>query len=85
MRFQVEAVAHELRNPGWFARWLARKFAPASVAPAGARVKPPVSPWMAFVHVSTAFLRRFSILHAIAAHLTLDNAASHKFAMCRKC
>ncbi len=57
MRFQVEAVAHELRNPGWFARWLARKSAPAGVAPAGARVKLPMSPWMAFVHVSIASLR----------------------------
>ena len=58
MRFQVEAVAHELRNPGWFARWLARRSAPASAAPAGAaRVKPPLSPWMAFVHVSAAFSR----------------------------
>ncbi|CAK0782411.1 hypothetical protein CVIRNUC_005674 [Coccomyxa viridis] len=57
MRFQVEAVAHELRNPGWFARWLARKSAPAGVAPAGARVKLPMSPWMAFVHLIVAKLK----------------------------
>ena len=57
MRFQDEAVAHELRNPGWFAQWLARKSAPARAAPAATHVKPPMSPWMAFVHVSSASLR----------------------------
>ena len=52
MRFQVEAVAHELRNPGWFKGWLARQGTPSSQAASGARVKPPMSPWMAFVRVS---------------------------------
>ena len=51
MRFQVEAVAHELRNPGWFKTWLARKGTSGKAAD-GARVKPPMTPWMAFVHVS---------------------------------
>ena len=51
MRFQVEAVAHELRNPGWFRGWLAMRSARSNRAPGGARVKPPMTPWMAFVHV----------------------------------
>lgn len=51
MRFQVEAVAHELHNPGWFRGWLARQGAPSSQAASGSRVKPPMTPWMAFVHV----------------------------------
>ena len=51
MRFQVDAVAHELRNPGWFKGWLARQGTPAGHATSGARVKPPMTPWMAFVHV----------------------------------
>ena len=52
MRFQVEAVAHEMRNPGWFKGWLARQGTPSSQAASGARLRPPMSPWMAFVRVS---------------------------------
>ena len=51
MRFQVEAVAHELLNPGWFRGWLAMRSARSNRAPGGAHVKPPMTPWMAFVHV----------------------------------
>ncbi len=53
MRFQVEAVAHELRNPGWFKEWLARQGTHAGHAASGSRVKPPMTPWMAFVHVGS--------------------------------
>ena len=85
MRFQVEAVAHELRNPGWFARWLARKSAPANVAPAAAHVKPPMSPWMAFVHVSTAPPR--SLHHSARSYSATcpGQFCLCLLAMCRKC
>ena len=83
----MEAVAHELRNPGWFAQWLARKSAPASVAPAGARVKTPMSPWMAFVHVSTAFLRSLhpSTCTEQRINPVLDKSASHCLSVHREC
>ncbi|CAL5228720.1 g11903 [Coccomyxa viridis] len=76
MRFQVEAVAHELRNPGWFKGWLARQGTPAGHAASGSRVKPPMTPWMAFVHVVLSKLKeKDSVLAASVSKIELMRLA----------